>query len=178
MVKLHWAYPSAFLDKCFKERGTNVGLFINFTNMKQLIFTLLIISSSTLFSQTEVKKVLLNMATQEQAWNNGNIPDFMQYYWNNDSLKFIGSKGITYGWKKTLDNYLKSYPNKEAMGTLTFSIIEATQLSKTSIYVIGKWSLKKDTSTSSVTNKPAGGHFTLLWKKINNQWVIVADHTS
>ena len=56
------------------------------------------------------------------------------------------------------------------MGTLTFSIIEATQLSKTSIYVIGKWSLKKD--------KPAGGHFTLLWKKINNQWVIVADHTS
>ena len=146
--------------------------------MKQLIFTLLIISSSTLFSQTEVKKVLLNMATQEQAWNNGNIPDFMQYYWNNDSLKFIGSKGITYGWKKTLDNYLKSNPNKEAMGTLTFSIIEATQLSKTSIYVIGKWSLKKDASTSSVTNKPSGGHFTLLWKKINNQWVIVADHTS
>lgn len=146
--------------------------------MKQLIFTLLIISSTTLFSQKEVKKVLLNMIVQEQAWNNGDIPGFMGYYWNNDSLKFIGGKGITYGWQKTLDNYLKSYPNKEAMGTLTFSIIEATQLSKTSIYVIGKWSLKKDTSTSSVTNKPAGGHFTLLWKKINNQWVIVADHTS
>ena len=110
------------------------------------------------------------MAAQEQAWNNGNIPDFMKYYWNNDSLKFIGSKGITYGWQKTLENYLKSYPNKEAMGNLTFNIIEATQLSKTSIYVIGKWSLKKD--------KPAGGHFTLLWKKINSQWVIVADHTS
>ena len=170
MVKLHWAYPSAFLNKCFKERGTNVGLFINFTNMKQLIFTLLIISSTTLFSQKEIKKVLLNMATQELAWNNGNIPDFMKHYWNNDSLKFIGSKGITYGWQKTLDNYLKSYPNKEAMGILTFTIIEVTQLSKTSIYVIGKWYLKKD--------KPAGGYFTLLWKKINSQWVIVADHTS
>ncbi len=170
MVKLRWAYPSAFLNKCFKERGTNVGLFINFTNMKQLIFTLLITLSMTLFSQKEVKKVLLNMSEQEQAWNNGNIHDFMKYYWKSDSLKFIGSKGISYGWQKTFDNYVKSYPNKEAMGILTFNIIEATQLSKTSIYVIGKWALNKE--------KPAGGHFTLLWKKINNHWVIISDHTS
>jgi hypothetical protein len=94
----------------------------------------------------------------------------MNSYWNNDSLKFIGSKGITYGWQKTLDNYIKGYPNKEAMGILTFTILEATQLSEISIYVIGKWELKKE--------KPSGGHFTLLWKKINNKWVIVADHTS
>jgi hypothetical protein len=110
------------------------------------------------------------MKTQEQSWNEGNIKAFMEYYWKNDSLKFIGSKGITYGWQKTLDNYLKSYPNKETMGILTFDIKEATQLSKRSIYIIGQWSLKKE--------KPAGGYFTLLWKKIEGKWVIVADHTS
>lgn len=118
----------------------------------------------------DVNQVLENMKTQEESWNKGDIRGFMEYYWKSDSLKFIGSKGITYGWQKTLDNYIKGYPTKEAMGILTFTILEATQLSETNIYVIGKWELKKE--------KPSGGHFTLLWKKINNQWVIVADHTS
>ena len=80
------------------------------------------------------------------------------------------SSKIRYVGKHTLDEYIKGYPTKEAMGKLTYTIIEATQLSKTSIYVIGKWSLAKE--------KPSGGHFTLLWKKINNNWVIVSDHTS
>ena len=70
------------------------------------------------------------MKEQELAWNNGDLNGFMNYYWNNDSLKFIGSRGITCGWQKTLNNYLTSYPNKEAMGVLTFTIKEATQLSK------------------------------------------------
>jgi hypothetical protein len=134
---------------------------------------ILILNVSLLFSQKKINQindVKYNMRAQELAWNNADIRGFMKYYWNSDSLKFIGSKGITYGWQKTLDNYIKGYPNKEAMGILTFTILEATQLSKSSIYVIGKWDLKKE--------KPSGGHFTLLWKKINNQWVIVADHTS
>jgi hypothetical protein len=118
----------------------------------------------------EVNQVLENMKIQEESWNKSDVRGFMNYYWNSDSLKFIGSKGITYGWQKTLDNYIKGYPNKEAMGILTFTILEATQLSETSIYVIGKWELKKE--------KPSGGHFTLLWKNINGKWVIVADHTS
>ena len=110
------------------------------------------------------------MKAQELAWNNGDINGFMNYYWNNDSLKFIGSRGITCGWQKTLNNYLTSYPNKDAMGILTFTIKEATQLSKKNIFIIGQWALKKD--------KPVGGHFTLLWKKINGKWLIIADHTS
>jgi hypothetical protein len=140
---------------------------------KAFLFLIFISSSIVTFSQKDskaVQTVIKNMDIQEKAWNNFDIPGFMNYYWNNDSLKFIGSKGITYGWKSTLDNYIKGYPTKEAMGVLKFTIIEATQLSKTSIYVIGKWELTKD--------KPAGGYFTLLWKKVNGNWVIVADHTS
>lgn len=118
----------------------------------------------------DVNQVLINMKAQEESWNKADIEGFMLYYWKSDSLKFIGSKGITYGWQKTYDNYKKSYPTKEAMGELKFTILDTKQLSKTYIYVIGKWELKKD--------KPVGGHFTLLWQKINKQWVIVADHTS
>ncbi|MBA4242004.1 MAG: DUF4440 domain-containing protein [Sphingobacteriaceae bacterium] len=149
--------------------------------MKKLLIIYCLVSGFSLVAQKQskdVNQVLENMKTQEESWNKGDVRGFMNYYWNSDSLKFIGSKGITYGWQKTLDNYIKGYPTKETMGILTFTILEATQLSETSIYVIGKWDLKKDTSASSVSNKPSGGHFTLLWKKINGKWVIVADHTS
>ena|ERR1700752_1557535 len=149
--------------------------------MKKLALIILLSVSFSVFAQkakNETKTVLNNMKIQEECWNKGDISGFMKYYWNNDSLKFIGSKGITYGWQKTLDNYLKGYPTKEAMGILKFTVIEITQLSGTSIYVIGKWELTKDTSASSVTDKSVGGHFTLLWKKINGNWVIVSDHTS
>ncbi len=138
--------------------------------MQKVIFIFFMICSFVSFSQTEVAKVLENMNAQEKAWNEGNIEGFMKYYWSNDSLKFIGKSGITYGWQKTLNNYKKSYPTKAEMGILTFSIKEATLLSPESIFLIGQWQLKKD--------KPAGGYFTLLWKKINGNWLIVADHTS
>ena len=142
--------------------------------MKKVTFLLFIVCCLCSFAQKELKgdrKSVSNiMSAQVLAWNNGDIRGFMDFYWKSDSLKFIGSKGITYGWQKTLDNYEKSYPDKKAMGILKFTIIESTQLSKTSIYVIGKWELEKE--------KPVGGHFTLLWKKVNSKWVIVADHTS
>lgn len=141
--------------------------------MKKLLIIYCLFCGLSLVAQKQskdVNQVLENMKMQEESWNKGDVRGFMNYYWNNDSLKFIGSKGITYGWQKTLDNYIKGYPTKEAMGILTFTILESTQLSETSIYVIGKWDLKKE--------KPSGGHFTLLWKKLNGKWVIVADHTS
>lgn len=127
----------------------------------------IVLSQDNVSSISEVKRL---MSQQEQAWNKADIVGFMKHYWKSDSLKFIGSKGITYGWQKTYDNYVKGYPTKEAMGILKFTIKEATQLSEMSIYVIGQWELTKE--------KPAGGYFTLLWKKINGNWVIVADHTS
>jgi len=141
--------------------------------MKNIIIFCLLFCGISITSQTlntDLNSVLNNMKAQETAWNLGNIDGFMDYYWKSDSLLFIGSKGITLGWQKTLTNYKRNYPNKNAMGVLTFTIKENTQLSPTSIYTIGQWSLEKE--------KPSGGYFTLLWKKINGLWVIVADHTS
>ncbi len=142
--------------------------------MRKAVFILFTICCLCSFAQKDLKgdvKTVSNiMLAQQLAWNSGDIKGFMSFYWNNDSLKFIGSKGLTYGWQKTLDNYIKSYPDKTAMGVLKFTVLSYEQLSKTSIYVIGKWELEKE--------KPSGGHFTLLWKKIDNKWVIVADHTS
>lgn len=138
-----------------------------------LVLAITMITNIT-FSQTENKMrstIEKIMHEQELAWNKGDIDGFMLSYWNNDSLKFIGKNGIQYGWKNTLENYKKSYPDKATMGELTFSIISVEQLSDTSCYVIGKWNLKREKGD-------VGGYYTLLWKKINNKWVIVTDHTS
>lgn len=115
-----------------------------------------------------IQKVLFG---QESAWNQGNIDAYMAGYWNNDSLKFIGKSGIQYGWKNTLDNYKKSYPDKATMGTLKFNEIKIDVFSDESAFVIGKWQLTREKGN-------IGGLFTLLFKKINGNWLIVCDHTS
>ena len=115
-----------------------------------------------------IRKVL---SDQEAAWNRADIEGFMEGYWNSDSLLFIGSRGVTRGWQPTLDSYKKGYPDAAAMGKLTFTILSLQVLSPESAYIIGKWQLAR-------SKDDLGGHFTLLWKKIEGKWVIVADHTS
>ena len=142
--------------------------------------TLLILITALCYGQLRSQENHTNIATleikgvlsdQENAWNNGNIEDYMQGYWKSDSLKFIGSKGIQYGWQATLDNYKKSYPDKATMGKLTFSEIKIELLSESAAFVIGKWFLKREKGD-------VGGWFTLLFMKKDKKWVIVCDHSS
>jgi uncharacterized protein (TIGR02246 family) len=116
----------------------------------------------------EIQKVL---TAQQKAWNEGKIEAYMQGYWNNDSLTFVGKKGVTRGWKNTLANYKKSYPDKTAMGKLNLELIAIKILGKDIAFVVGKWNLTR-------TIGDVGGHFTLLMRNIKGKWVIVADHSS
>ena len=124
------------------------------------------------FAQTKDELQIRNILNrQTTAWNAGNLEEFMQGYWKSDSLMFIGKSGITYGWQKTLDNYKKSYPDTAAMGKLTFTLIEVKRLSVLYFFIVGKWHLTR-------TAGNLGGHFTLLFKKTRQGWVIVSDHSS
>ncbi len=141
---------------------------------KTLIFLFLLSLLAPLSAQkhaSDVQAIRAVMQTQQDAWNRGDLEAFMQGYWKSDSLRFIGSRGLTYGWQATLDNYKKGYPNRDAMGTLRFDIISVEILSRRSAFVIGKWSLARKAGDLS-------GHYTLLWRKIGGKWVIVADHSS
>ncbi len=84
---------------------------------------------------------------------------------------FIGSKGITYGWDSTMARYKRNYPDKAAMGILSFDLLELKQLSPDYYFVVGKFTLLRDRDTPT-------GHFDLLFKKINGKWLIMSDHTS
>ena len=143
---------------------------------KAIIATLLILSSSFLGNsilaqdkdELAIRKIL---ATQTEQWNKGNIAAFMNGYWKSDSLLFVGKSGANFGYQKTLDNYYKGYPDTAAMGKLSFDLIQFRRLSPEYYFVLGKWHLKRSIGD-------VGGAYTLLFRKIKGQWVIVVDHSS
>lgn len=115
-----------------------------------------------------IKDKLIN---QSNCWNDGDIDCFMEDYWHDDSLMYIGKNGVTYGWQNTLENYKLKYPTKKEMGQLTFTIVALEKLNKNHYFMVGKWFLNREIGD-------VGGHFSLIWKKLNGEWVIVADHSS
>jgi ketosteroid isomerase-like protein len=140
--------------------------------MKQILVSTLLIFSITAFAQKEDEQNIKSILTQQTIdWNKGNVDAFMLGYWNNDSVVFMGKNGPVYGYQNTLKNYKKSYPNAAAMGKLSFDIITVKKLSVNYYFVIGKYFL-----TRTIGN--ANGVFTLLFKKINREWKIIADHSS
>ena len=141
--------------------------------MKKLlaVFVFAILSISAKAQSKDELLIRASMAEQLRAWNAGDINSFMNTYWHDDSLMFIGKSGVTYGWQNTLNNYKKGYPDTAAMGKLDFNIIQVKRLSPLYFSVVGKWHL-----TRSIGN--IGGHFTLLFRKVKNRWVIISDHSS
>lgn len=111
------------------------------------------------------------MKAQEFYWNKGDIERFMEGYWNNTELVFVGKSGPTYGYQNTLENYKKGYPNKDSMGQLHFDILHTQQWDENTIQLIGKFTLTRK-------NDQPTGFFTLLFRKINDTWKIVSDHSS
>ena len=137
-----------------------------------LLLLLTSLWASTVFAQDKNTRAIFKLLdTQTAAWNKGDLQGFMKGYWENDSLRFIGKSGITYGWNNTLANYKRGYPDTAAMGKLQFTILVVKKLSSRYYEVVGKWYLKRSIGD-------ANGHYTLLLRKIKGSWVIVSDHSS
>lgn len=119
----------------------------------------------------DIARIRTLMDAQVRAWNAADIDAFMATYWHSDSLLFIGKKGLTYGWQATLENYKKNYPDKTAMGTLSFDLLEFKKLAADAYFVVGKWKLIRTIGDLS-------GHFSLVIRRIDGDWKITADHSS
>jgi ketosteroid isomerase-like protein len=140
--------------------------------MKRLLIFAFAFTSITCVAQSKGERAIRSLLdAQTASWNQGDLAGFMQTYWNSDSLMFIGKSGIKWGWKTTLENYKKGYPDTAAMGKLSFDILQVKKLSGEYYYVVGKWMLKRSIGDVS-------GHYDLLLRKIKGQWKIIADHSS
>ncbi|MDB5111862.1 MAG: hypothetical protein JWR67_2976 [Mucilaginibacter sp.] len=139
--------------------------------MKKILLSCFLLLSSCLLLAQDRQAILNVLETQRVAWNKGDLEGFMQGYWKSDSLLFVGRTAPTHGWQATLDRYKKNYPDRAAMGTLTFNILKVELLNATNAFMLGGWHLQREKDTP-------GGYFTLWFKKINGEWKIVVDHTS
>lgn len=136
---------------------------------------LLFCLNQPLWAQTKQEKIkaaiILELRNQQEAWNKGDLAGFMAAYQPSDSLKFVGKKGITYGWQNVYNNYKKSYANDSLMGKLDFTFKHVELINSHNAIVTGTWQVTNQKGISS-------GYFTLWLKRIKNKWCIVYDHTS
>ena len=122
--------------------------------------------------QSAIDSVEKILVAQVQCWNNRDLEGFMQTYWKSPKLTFSAGGKTTRGWQSTLQRYKSKYP-PEKMGTLKFDNLEVSILSKDVALVLGNWQLSSKNNTESKQ-----GNFSLVLKKMDQQWKIVHDHSS
>lgn len=110
------------------------------------------------------------MEKQVADWNNGNLEGFMTAYWQNDSLMFISSDGLHYGWQTLYDRYTAAYAQGNEMGALQFKIFRVEQLSDDLMLCVGTWHLENASGLHE-------GPFSLNWRNTGAEWKIICDHT-
>jgi len=111
------------------------------------------------------------LGAQVADWNRGDVDAFMKSYWKSEATEFVGANGVVRGWQAVLDRYRKAYPDRQAMGTLTFSDLEVNVLCPTVALVTGHYHLQREKDQPS-------GVFTLVFRKFPEGWKIINDHTS
>jgi ketosteroid isomerase-like protein len=109
---------------------------------------------------------------QVEAWNRRDLEGFMEGYWNSPDLTFYSSATSVSGWKTTLGRYQERYQGEgREMGRLEFSDLKIEMLGPNAAFVRGRWRLE-------MTSGEQGGLYTLTFRKFEDGWKIVHDHTS
>ena len=119
----------------------------------------------TAADQTAIRNV---MSEQEAAWDRGDIDGFMAGY--TDSVCFVSSRGTTCGKAGVTANYRKNYPDKAAMGDLSFTHLDILAAGADHAWCTGRWQLVRTADTLN-------GGFSLLWQRRTDGWRILRDHS-
>ncbi|MSV29524.1 MAG: DUF4440 domain-containing protein [Bryobacterales bacterium] len=140
-----------------------------FTIVKYLSITLLL-GSVAPAQEREIRAVLQQ---QQDDWNRGDVRAFMDGYEASESTTFVAA-AVTKGSAAVLANYLKRYPTRDQMGTLTFTILDVRPLGPEHASVIGRFHLKRTAEGGG----DKSGIFTLVFRKTTAGWKVILDHTN
>jgi ketosteroid isomerase-like protein len=135
------------------------------------IFLATFVDAATQTAANEIAEIQSVLHVQQDAWNRGNIDEFMNGYAKSASTIFVSGDEVRRGWETVHDRYRQKYSDRAKMGTLSFSDIEITMLSSDAAVVLGRWMLKR-------ANDQPRGRFTLIFKRLPEGWRIIHDHTS
>jgi len=133
---------------------------------------LLLCWTPLLFGQADEIRTLLTKS--QAAWNRGDLAAFASDYEDSPETTFIGREVTHGGVQAILERYRRTYPNREAMGTLSFSELQVRTLSADVVLATGKYELKRTVAAGG----DAAGRFTLIFRKSAAGWKIIHDHSS
>ncbi len=128
--------------------------------------------ASVLLAQTDDIRAVLTKS--EAAWNQGDLETFASYYDDSPETTFVGRDVVRGGVQAILARYRKSYPTREAMGTLSFTNVEVRMLASDIALVTGQFHLERTTAGGG----NASGRYTLILRRRPVGWRIIHDHTS
>ena len=138
-----------------------------------LVLGLLLSTSMAAAGDDPAEKAIRQVLdAQVVAWNKGDLPGFMEGYWQSPDLTFFSGGNKTRGWQATLDRYRKKYQGEgKEMGKLAFRELDVRLLGADHAVVTGRFQLQLKAETAT-------GIFTLILHKKEAGWRIVHDHTS
>ena len=129
------------------------------------------VSAAAARTPNAVVQIRSILRAQQDAWNRGDVDEFMNGYARSASTVFISEDSVRRGWKTVRARYRRKYSDRAKMGTLSFSDIEINLLSSDAAVVLGRWRLER------AKDRPHG-RFTLIFRRLPEDWRIVHDHTS
>ena len=118
-----------------------------------------------------VVQIRFILRAQQDAWNRGDVDEFMNGYARSALTVFVSEDSVRRGWETVRARYRQKYSDRAKMGTLSFSDIEINLLSSDAAVVLGRWRLER-------ANDRPHGRFTLIFRRLPGGWRIVHDHTS
>ena len=136
-----------------------------------LRWCLLLFCTPLLFAQADEIRAM--MQHSQDNWNRGDLAAFAADYEDSPDTTFVGKTVMHGGTAAILARYQAHYPNREAMGTLTYSELSIRVLTPDYVLATGKYSLARTPGGGDTS-----GRFTLVIRKSPKGWRIIHDHSS
>jgi len=108
---------------------------------------------------------------QAAAWNRGDMDGYAAAYHRDPAMVFVSGSSVTQGYQALYDRMKKRYPDRAAMGQLTFAGLTFRDFGQGEVLVEGTWKLKR------AKDRP-WGRFVLVMRKVDAGWRVVVDYTN
>lgn len=116
----------------------------------------------------QIYSLLINMADR---WNAHDIDGYLAPYWKSPDLLVVVEGEQLRGWADVLSTYHRGYPNLDEMGSAITDRIQIQLVSPDVAVALTWWKVIQKRG-------PVLGTSTVVFRKIDGNWVIVVLHSS
>jgi hypothetical protein len=106
-------------------------------------------------------------------WNAHDIEGHLEPYWKSPELLVVIDSEQFNGWQQLHDSYVNGYPDRAAMGFIEPTRIQVRLLKPDLALALTCWTINFPNSNQKVV-----GNTTMNLQKFDDDWKIVASHSS